>query len=104
MNWASSQLHDNESLEQMVDTAIKRTIPSKALSRFADIISLCIQVWLQLNQLQHLYEKYDVGSLTSFTLSFEIKSSVPIISNTKPSTTPIAYKIIFQELHRFFLL
>ncbi|KAK1367412.1 protein STRUBBELIG-RECEPTOR FAMILY 2 [Heracleum sosnowskyi] len=43
VNWASSQLHDNESLEQMVDAAIKRTIPSKAPSRFADIISLCIQ-------------------------------------------------------------
>lgn len=48
MNWASSQLHDNESLEQMVDPAIKRTITSKALSRFADIVSLCIQVYISL--------------------------------------------------------
>ncbi|WJX17677.1 hypothetical protein P8452_07563 [Trifolium repens] len=42
-NWASSRLHDSESLEQMVDPAIKRTFSSKALSRYADIISLCTQ-------------------------------------------------------------
>jgi len=42
--WASSRLHDGDSLEQMVDPAIKRTFSSKALSRYADIISLCIQV------------------------------------------------------------
>ncbi|KAK7278841.1 hypothetical protein RJT34_23879 [Clitoria ternatea] len=41
--WASTRLHDNESLEQMADPAIKRTFSSKALSRYADIISLCIQ-------------------------------------------------------------
>lgn len=46
VKWASSQLHVNESLEQMVDPAIKKTISSKALSRFADIVSLCIQVLL----------------------------------------------------------
>lgn len=44
-NWASSRLHDNESLEQMVDPAITRTFSSKALSRYADIITLCIQVY-----------------------------------------------------------
>ncbi|KAK2976129.1 hypothetical protein RJ640_010664 [Escallonia rubra] len=43
VRWASSQLHDNESLEQMVDPTIKRTISPKGLSRFADIVSLCIQ-------------------------------------------------------------
>ncbi|XP_017414239.1 protein STRUBBELIG-RECEPTOR FAMILY 2 [Vigna angularis] len=41
--WASSRLHDSDSLEQMVDPAIKRTFSSKALSRYADIISLCLQ-------------------------------------------------------------
>ncbi|KAK7345126.1 hypothetical protein VNO77_15587 [Canavalia gladiata] len=41
--WASTRLHDNESLEQMVDPTIRRTFSSKALSRYADIISLCIQ-------------------------------------------------------------
>ncbi|KAK3026793.1 hypothetical protein RJ639_040271 [Escallonia herrerae] len=43
VRWASSRLHDNESLEQMVDPTIKRTISPKGLSRFADIVSLCIQ-------------------------------------------------------------
>ncbi|CAL0321605.1 unnamed protein product [Lupinus luteus] len=41
--WACSRLHDSESLEQMVDQEIKRTFSSMALSRYADIISLCIQ-------------------------------------------------------------
>jgi hypothetical protein len=44
VKWASSRLHDSESLEDMVDPGIKRAISSKALSRFADIVCLCIQV------------------------------------------------------------
>ncbi|KAI5585739.1 hypothetical protein BDE02_06G165200 [Populus trichocarpa] len=43
VKWASSRLHDNESLIQMVDPGIKRTLPSKTLSRFADVVLLCIQ-------------------------------------------------------------
>ncbi|XP_022928074.1 protein STRUBBELIG-RECEPTOR FAMILY 2-like [Cucurbita moschata] len=43
VKWASSRLHDNESLEQMVDPVIKGTFSSKSLSRFVDILSLCIQ-------------------------------------------------------------
>ncbi|KAI3471548.1 hypothetical protein Pfo_028198 [Paulownia fortunei] len=43
VRWASSRLHDSTSLGQMVDPAITRTISSKSLSRFADIVSLCIQ-------------------------------------------------------------
>ncbi|XP_011004818.1 PREDICTED: protein STRUBBELIG-RECEPTOR FAMILY 2 [Populus euphratica] len=43
VKWALSRLHDNESLIQMVDPGIKRTLPSKILSRFADIVLLCIQ-------------------------------------------------------------
>ncbi|KAJ4705593.1 putative Receptor protein kinase CLAVATA1 [Melia azedarach] len=43
VKWASSRLHDRESLEQMVDPGIKGTFPSRALSQFADIVSLCIQ-------------------------------------------------------------
>ncbi|KAL1368225.1 hypothetical protein HN51_022365 [Arachis hypogaea] len=41
--WASSRLHDSETLEQMVDPAIQKTFSSKALSRYADILSLCLQ-------------------------------------------------------------
>ncbi|KAL5741806.1 hypothetical protein ACOSP7_028538 [Xanthoceras sorbifolium] len=43
VKWASSRLHDREWLEQMIDPGIKGTIPPKVLSRFADIVSLCIQ-------------------------------------------------------------
>ncbi|XP_029118668.1 protein STRUBBELIG-RECEPTOR FAMILY 8 [Elaeis guineensis] len=43
VKWASSRLHDFSSLEGMTDPTIKGTIPSKALSQFADIILLCIQ-------------------------------------------------------------
>ncbi|KAI3472148.1 hypothetical protein Pfo_029636 [Paulownia fortunei] len=43
VRWASSRLHDSTSLGQMVDPAITRTISSKSLSRFADVVSLCIQ-------------------------------------------------------------
>ncbi|KAJ9548281.1 hypothetical protein OSB04_020824 [Centaurea solstitialis] len=43
VQWASSRLHDNESLEQMVEAAIRRSVHPKALSRFADVVSLCTQ-------------------------------------------------------------
>ncbi|KAJ0988134.1 hypothetical protein J5N97_006490 [Dioscorea zingiberensis] len=43
VNWASSCLHDFSLLEDMVDPKIRDTIPSHVLSRFADIILLCIQ-------------------------------------------------------------
>ncbi|MED6130409.1 hypothetical protein PIB30_116875 [Stylosanthes scabra] len=43
VKWASPRLHDNSSLEQMVDPCMKRTFSSKALSRYAAIVSLCIQ-------------------------------------------------------------
>nr|XP_016470054.1 PREDICTED: protein STRUBBELIG-RECEPTOR FAMILY 2-like [Nicotiana tabacum] len=43
VEWASSKLHDSESLLDMVDPTIKRTISSRALSSYADIISQCIQ-------------------------------------------------------------
>jgi len=43
VRWASSQLHDIESLSKMVDPSIRGQCSEKALSRFADIISRCIQ-------------------------------------------------------------
>jgi hypothetical protein len=44
VRWASSQLHDIESLSKMVDPSIQGQCSEKVLSRFADIISRCIQV------------------------------------------------------------
>ncbi|PWA66712.1 leucine-rich repeat protein kinase family protein [Artemisia annua] len=43
VRWANSRLHDIEELSGMVDPSIRAAISSKALSRFADIISLCVQ-------------------------------------------------------------
>ncbi|RCV22052.1 hypothetical protein SETIT_4G189100v2 [Setaria italica] len=43
VRWASSQLHDIESLSKMVDPSIRGQCSEKALSRFADIISRCVQ-------------------------------------------------------------
>ncbi|KZV53329.1 protein STRUBBELIG-receptor FAMILY 2, partial [Dorcoceras hygrometricum] len=43
VKWASSRLHDNASLGEMIDPYITRTMSPKTLSRFADIVSLCIQ-------------------------------------------------------------
>ncbi|PPR94670.1 hypothetical protein GOBAR_AA26005 [Gossypium barbadense] len=43
VEWASIRLHDNESLQQMVDPGIRRTFPPRFLSSYADIVSLCIQ-------------------------------------------------------------
>ncbi|CAA0812709.1 Protein STRUBBELIG-RECEPTOR FAMILY 2 [Striga hermonthica] len=43
VRWASSKLHDSLSLVEMVDPAMARTVSSRSLSHFADIVSLCIQ-------------------------------------------------------------
>ncbi|BAT85324.1 hypothetical protein VIGAN_04285700 [Vigna angularis var. angularis] len=56
------------SLEQLVDPRMKRTFSSKALSRYADIISLCIQPARQLRpamsevmeSLESLYQMFDI--------------------------------------------
>ncbi|CAA0806882.1 Protein STRUBBELIG-RECEPTOR FAMILY 7 [Striga hermonthica] len=45
VRWASSKLYDSSSLAKMVDPTIARTISSKSLSYFGDIISLCIQIF-----------------------------------------------------------
>lgn len=44
VRWAGCQLHDIESLSKMVDPSIRGQCSEKVLSRFADIISRCIQV------------------------------------------------------------
>ncbi|GAA0159759.1 hypothetical protein LIER_16465 [Lithospermum erythrorhizon] len=43
VRWAIPRLHDIDALSRMVDPSINGAYPSKSLSRFADIISLCIQ-------------------------------------------------------------
>lgn len=43
VKWASSWLRYNESLEKMVDPNIQKPLWSRALSRSAVIVSLCVQ-------------------------------------------------------------
>ncbi|KAF6163187.1 hypothetical protein GIB67_025051 [Kingdonia uniflora] len=44
VRWAIPQLHDIDLLARMVDPSLNGAYPAKSLSRFADIISLCVQV------------------------------------------------------------
>ncbi|KAM0906639.1 hypothetical protein ACQ4PT_016657 [Festuca glaucescens] len=43
VGWATPQLHDIDALAKMVDPAMDGMYPAKSLSRFADIIALCVQ-------------------------------------------------------------
>ncbi|CAB4306114.1 unnamed protein product [Prunus armeniaca] len=43
VRWAAPQLHDIDALAKMVDPALNGMYPAKSLSRFADIIALCVQ-------------------------------------------------------------
>ncbi|KAL6010477.1 hypothetical protein ACLOJK_000910 [Asimina triloba] len=43
VRWATPQLHDIDALSKMVDPALKGLYPAKSLSRFADVVALCVQ-------------------------------------------------------------
>ncbi|KAK7362910.1 hypothetical protein VNO77_05035 [Canavalia gladiata] len=43
VRWAIPQLHDIDALSKMVDPSLNGVYPKKSLSRFADIISSCLQ-------------------------------------------------------------
>lgn len=43
VRWATPQLHDIDALASMVDPSLIGMYPAKSLSRFADIIALCVQ-------------------------------------------------------------
>nr|GEZ07753.1 protein STRUBBELIG-receptor family 7-like [Tanacetum cinerariifolium] len=43
VRWATPRLHDMDALAKMVDPALKGLYPVKSLSRFADVIALCVQ-------------------------------------------------------------
>uniref|UniRef100_A0A0A9E448 Serine-threonine/tyrosine-protein kinase catalytic domain-containing protein n=1 Tax=Arundo donax TaxID=35708 RepID=A0A0A9E448_ARUDO len=60
VRWATPQLHDIDLLAKMVDPAMDGLYPAKSLSRFADIIAICVQVhpscciWASLNCYNHV--------------------------------------------------
>ncbi|GAB2298916.1 Protein STRUBBELIG-REPTOR FAMILY 8 [Dionaea muscipula] len=43
VRWATPQLHDIDALAKMLDPALNGMYPAKSLSRFADVIALCVQ-------------------------------------------------------------
>ncbi|XP_071902920.1 protein STRUBBELIG-RECEPTOR FAMILY 5 isoform X3 [Coffea arabica] len=43
VRWAPPQLHDIDALEKMADPALRGLYPPRCLSRFADVIALCVQ-------------------------------------------------------------
>lgn len=43
VRWATPQLHDIDALDKMVDPELHGLYPVKSLSRFADVIALCVQ-------------------------------------------------------------
>ncbi|XP_009383597.2 protein STRUBBELIG-RECEPTOR FAMILY 6 isoform X1 [Musa acuminata AAA Group] len=43
VRWATPQLHDIDALDRMIDPDLKGLYPAKSLSRFADVIALCVQ-------------------------------------------------------------
>nr|DAD46272.1 TPA_asm: hypothetical protein HUJ06_004502 [Nelumbo nucifera] len=43
VRWATPKLHDIDTLDKMVDPALCGLYPPKSLSRFADVIALCVQ-------------------------------------------------------------
>ncbi|PIA43963.1 hypothetical protein AQUCO_01800193v1 [Aquilegia coerulea] len=43
VRWATPQLHDIDALAKMVDPSLRGLYPPKSLSRFADVIALCVQ-------------------------------------------------------------
>ncbi|KAL2320843.1 hypothetical protein Fmac_029812 [Flemingia macrophylla] len=68
VKWAPPMLPYRGSLEQMVDPRMKRTFSSKALARYADIITLCIEPVRQLRppmseiveSLDSVYQKFNI--------------------------------------------
>ncbi|XP_004305791.1 PREDICTED: protein STRUBBELIG-RECEPTOR FAMILY 5-like [Fragaria vesca subsp. vesca] len=44
VRWATPQLHDLDKLSQMVDPGLRGLYDPKSVSRFADIIALCVQL------------------------------------------------------------
>jgi hypothetical protein len=57
VRWATPQLHDIDALDSMVDPALKGLYPAKSLSRFADVLALCVQVRLHpLPRADYLYK------------------------------------------------
>lgn len=85
VRWATPQLHDIDALAKMVDPALKGIYPAKSLSRFADIIALCVQVFLNLGVV-HQFPLV----VSKFACMFYYTNSSFIISNCEHFVEPCA--------------
>lgn len=71
VRWATPQLHDIDLLAKMVDPSLNGMYPAKSLSRFADVIALCVQVnFFKSNHSTHTH--------TFIHVSFFLKANVVI--------------------------
>ena len=75
VEWAIHQLHDIDALSSMVDPSLNGEYPAKSLSRFADIISRCVQVSVSMVLFSIRFIYSVAGSLTSGLL-FDLKFSI----------------------------
>jgi hypothetical protein len=73
VRWACSQLHDIESLSKMVDPSIQGECSEILLSRFADIISRCIQVIIRFIDLRKYMCCFFSTSFRCYMLRFCIQ-------------------------------
>ncbi|KAF5183340.1 Kinase, partial [Thalictrum thalictroides] len=60
VRWATPQLHDIDALAKMVDPTLKGIYPAKSLSRFADVIALCVQVHFFTDPHEKIYYSYSL--------------------------------------------
>ena len=68
VRWAIHQLHDIDALSRMVDPSLNGEYPAKSLSRFADIISRCVQVSVLMVLFSICFIYLVTGGLTSGVL------------------------------------
>ncbi|KAK9664589.1 hypothetical protein RND81_14G053900 [Saponaria officinalis] len=85
--WASSRLHDDGSLKDMVDPILRRAITFKALSAYADVISLCLQ------------PEKEFRATISDIIEVLIRLSKPILDGTESDI----YERSFRSTHTRFL-
>ena len=80
MRWATPQLHDIDALAKMVDPALNGMYPAKSLSRFADIIALCVQVvffvYVELDQILIEASDHSVAHTSTFGIQKQIRGSL----------------------------
>lgn len=78
VRWATSQLYDIDAIAKMVDPSIQGQCSEKALSRFADIISRCIQVRQLILNLTFFCMKLDNATKLRFLVQHEPEFRPPM--------------------------